>query len=272
MKETRRLQIKDKVFRIVDLKRLAAVFEEQADLAKQIETNYSIQYELHFSDGTTFESESVNLLENDILFTSKRPISIQFSYHNYSLSRRVSLSLDHGDSSYGNTIIVSGQEREWVNDIFARLDQALQGAIPQESWIKRHPTLTLNIIALGIGTFGYHLINTILNLAFANVDLAKHIKPPQEGSFLHFLVQVIKSNIWFFYIVKWVSKWLLGFFWGAFEVRRWFLNLWPSIELDMGPEHLKIEKNKRKKIYAVFALVIIPIVTALLYDIIKCFK
>ena len=40
----------------------------------------------------------------------------------------------------------------------------------------------------------------------------------------------------------------------------------------MGPEHLKIEKNKRKKIYAVFALVIIPIVTTLLYDIIKYFK
>jgi hypothetical protein len=34
LKETRRLKIKDKVFRIDDLKRLAAVFEEQADLAK----------------------------------------------------------------------------------------------------------------------------------------------------------------------------------------------------------------------------------------------
>lgn len=271
MKETRKLQIRDKVFKINDLKRLAGVFEEQAALAKQKEMHYSIEYELHFSDDTTVESEAFNILEDDILFTSKRPISIQFSYHNYSLKKQVSLSLNHGDSLYGNTIIVSGQEREWVNDIFARLSEALQGVTPQESWIKRHPTLMLNIIALGIGTFVYYLINIILNFAFTYVDLAKHIKPPQEGSFLHSLALIVKSNIWFFYLIGWVWKWLLGFFWGAFEVRRWFFNLWPTIELDLGPEHLRIEKKKRKKLYTVLGMIIIPIVAALLYDIIKFF-
>ena len=64
---------------------------------------------------------------------------------------------------------------------------------------------------------------------------------------------------------------VFGLFWGAYKVRRWFLNLWPSIELDIGPEHFKIEKQKRKKLYAVAVLVIFPIVTALLYDIIKIF-
>lgn len=271
MKETRKLQIKNKVFRVADLKRLAGVFEEQTALAKESEEHYSIEYEMHFSDDTTVESETINILEDDILFTSKRPLSIQFSYHNYTLNKRISLSLNHGDSSYGNTIIVSGQEREWVNDIFARLSEALQGVTPQESWVKQHPTLMLNIIALGIGTFGHHLIGIIMNYTLTNFDLAKHITPPQKGSFLHSLALIVKSNIWFFHLIGWIWKWFLGFLWGAFEVRRWFLNLWPTIELDLGPEHLKIEKNKRKKVYAVLAMIIIPIITALLYDIMKFF-
>jgi len=270
LKETRKLHIKDKVFNIDDLKKIALIFEEQASLARQNGERSSIEYELHFSDDTTVESEALDILEDDILF-SKRPISVQFSYHNYSLNRRISLSLNHGDSSYGNTIIVSGQEREWVNAIFARLTEILKGVTPQESWIKRHPTLLLNVIALGIGTFGCFLIDTIFKFTFANVDLGRHITPPKEGTFLHFLTIVIKSNTLIFYILGWIWRWCLGFFWGAYKVRRWFLNLWPSIELDIGPEHFKIEKQKRKKLYAVAVLVIFPIVTALLYDIIKIF-
>lgn len=269
MKETRKLHIKDKVFKIDDLKRFALIFEEQSNLARQNEEHSSLEYELLFSDDTTVESEALDILEDDILFSSKRPVSVQFSYHNYALNKRISLSLNHGDSSYGNTIIVSGQEREWVNDIFATLTEIIKGVAPQESWIKRHPTLLLNIIALGIGTFGYFLIDIILNLAFANIDLAKHIKPPKEGSLLYSLGLIIKSSLWFFYLVEWVWKWCLGYLWGAFEIRRWFLNLWPTIELDLGPEHLKIEKRKRKKIYAVFGLIIIPIFTALIYDLFK---
>lgn len=266
-KETRKLQIRDKIFKVDDLKRLASVLEDQSALAKNKEQHYSISYELHFSDDTIVESRTFSILEDDILFTSKRPLLIQFLYHNNDLNKRISLSLDHGDFPYRNSIIVSGQESEWVNDVFARLNTILQGVTPQESFVNRHPTLLLNIIALGVGTFGYNLINIIMDYTTINFDLAKHIAPIQEGSFLHSLSLIIRSHIWFFYGIGWILKWFLGFAWGAFEVRRWFLDLWPSIELDIGPEHLKIEKNKRKKVYAV----IVPIATALLYDVVKLF-
>lgn len=269
MKETKKCHIKDKVFNIDDLKRFAKIFEEQATLARENDEHHTHNYELNFSDDTTVESEALDILENDILFNTKRPITVQFSFLNYTLNRRFTLSLNHGDASYGNTIIVSGQEREWINDIFARLTEALNGVIPQESWIKRHPTLLLNIIALGIGTLGLFLIFSAADLVLLYTDFTKHIKPPKEGGFRYTLGQFIRSNLWFCYTITWAWKLLAGYALGAFEVRRWFLDLWPSIELDLGPEHLKIEKKKRKKIYTVFCLVIIPIIATIIFDIIK---
>jgi hypothetical protein len=71
LKETRKLHIKDKVFKIDDLKRFALIFEEQANLAGQNEEHNSLEYELHFSDDTTVESEALDILEDDILFSAK---------------------------------------------------------------------------------------------------------------------------------------------------------------------------------------------------------
>lgn len=66
MKETRKLQIRDKVFKIDDLKRLAGVFEEQSASAKENEEHHSIEYELHFSDDTTVESETLDSNKNTL--------------------------------------------------------------------------------------------------------------------------------------------------------------------------------------------------------------
>jgi len=62
----------------------------------------------------------------------------------------------------------------------------------------------------------------------------------------------------------------MGIPWAS-EVRRWLLNLWPEIELDFGPEHLKVEKLRRLRISIVFSIAIIPIILTIVYDIAKSF-
>jgi hypothetical protein len=55
----------------------------------------------------------------------------------------------------------------------------------------------------------------------------------------------------------------------ALPVRDWILELWPLIELDLGPEHLKIEKRRRARLAIVTAAIVLPILLRVLYDIVK---
>jgi hypothetical protein len=73
----------------------------------------------------------------------------------------------------------------------------------------------------------------------------------------------------FLYASGWLWRWMVGFMWGAFEVRRWLLATWPSIEFDFGLPHLQGEKVRRKRLVAVATLIIIPLFAQLLYDFLR---
>jgi hypothetical protein len=85
-----------------------------------------------------------------------------------------------------------------------------------------------------------------------SVDLAKFIVSLQP---------LIYTFIWF-------GRWLSGISF-AFGIRAWLLGLWPNIELDFGTIHHKKELQQRQGLWAVISLVVLPVVTALLYDFMK---
>jgi hypothetical protein len=74
-----------------------------------------------------------------------------------------------------------------------------------------------------------------------------------------------------FYLQEWIWRYGAGFLWGAFAVRSWLLAMWPSIEFDFGLQHLQREKIRRRRLAAVFVLIIVPIFASFLYDLIKHF-
>ena len=71
-------------------------------------------------------------------------------------------------------------------------------------------------------------------------------------------------------LIELLSYWLMGIPWAPY-IRNWLLNLWPVIEFDFGPEHMKVEKLRRLRISIVFSTAIIPIVIAIGYDLLKYF-
>ncbi len=72
-----------------------------------------------------------------------------------------------------------------------------------------------------------------------------------------------------FYILSWVWNWLVGWAWRAGSLTRWILSSWPNIELDFGADHLKLEKQRRKRIYLLLTIVIVPITISVILDIVK---
>jgi hypothetical protein len=188
------------------------------------------------------------------------------SYRNLSDGRFISVSLAHGNSSYGNEATVRGAESAWVNANSQSLQDVLNRVKPQTSWVRRHETLLLNLIALGIGNavivMGHILDGLILKMGWNPTLLRLPASWAQAFSTLHWLGPVLFLSIWVF-------RWLIGIFLGAPAVWRWLLAMWPSIEFDFGLPHLQIEKVQRQRLASVFVLIIVPIFTSLLYDLIK---
>lgn len=264
MKQTRRLRIRQRIFRIDDLKRIAGVFDDQARLATKSDHHHKVEYTLHFADDTSFEGDTPALLD-DTVVQIKRPVKVEFDFCNFKLERRISFSVTHGHSEYGNGFWVSANEETWLNDNFIKLESFVKGAEPQLFWFSRHPFILANLLALGVGCLGMFLIDGFWSFVgppqinFSQSSLAK-LKT------LHTFIAA--HQIWF-YLFDWFWKWLFGWLWGAVSIANWFLSAWPNIDLDFGANHLKIEKKRQKKIVVVMTLIVVPILLAIIQNIIE---
>jgi hypothetical protein len=186
------------------------------------------------------------------------------SLRDFSLAREryISVTLDHGDAAHRNLITLSGTERAWLSDTFLTLKDAVDRTRPQVSWLRRHPTLLLNLIALGLGSLGMLLFDGVASLLLPKLNIPPL---PADSPWRPYLTSLLPL----LYVAQWIWRWLVGFVWGAVAVRDWLLTLWPSIEFDFGLAHLQSEKVRRARMRAVGALVVLPILTSLAVDWLK---
>jgi len=262
MKKTRTISISNRVFKTKDLTRIANIIDDEDE-----NSSNSKSFMVRFDDDTTVESESKKILSDEYLNAPTRPVGIKMSWRDYSNDQYITLSLKHGDSNYGNAVSISGQE-PWLSHKFMALKEAIDQVQPQDIWFRRHPTILLNFIALGIGILGTFVIEILLSGFFYVFELDNIISPLPDDSDWR---QIIQSAQPILYLFDWVFKWGLGFLWGAYFVRKWLFAMWPSIEFTFGLPHQQHEKKRRKRLNTVGALVILPIVIKVIYDLIKYF-
>lgn len=267
MKQTRNLEIEEKVFEKADLKRFSEILDKQKKLAEELDHHYQLDYSISFEDKTSFNSDSSSIFEESSIDT-KRPLDVMFSFYNYTLGRRIDLRLTHGMSSYGNDLTVSGQDSEWVNDQFMILKERIDAVKPQGTWFSKHPLVLINLVALGIGSSGMLIIGWLVNLMLPETSPTLTVSPETVEKFKD-IVEHLSSYSATFYIFGWFWRWFLGYMWGAYEVSKWFLKAWPSVELDFGAEHLKKEKQIRERLVALGSLVVFPVLLTICLDLIK---
>ncbi|MEQ2005964.1 MAG: hypothetical protein ABMA26_04125 [Limisphaerales bacterium] len=268
MHQTRRILISERVFSGKDLSRIAEIFDKQAALAKKSDHHSSLNFVVRYSDDTTLEGDSSQIFDDESLVYSARPVAIRMSFNNYKLKRSISLSLDHGDSSssFTNAAELSAEEPAWLGENFLAMKEALDVVRPQTCWLRKHPTILFHLIAVGIGCIAEAFFDGALTLLFRAVDLSEVVRPlPQDSPWR----RVIASAYPFFYLMGWLWRWMLGSCFGAYSVHKWLLAAWPKVELDIGLDHLKMEKSKRQRLQAALVLGGLPIAANLLTDLIK---
>ena len=93
MKQTRKLAVRDRVFGLADMERIAAIFAKQQQLARKSNHQASAQFEIKFSDDTSLEADSSDVL-CDMLNGPARPASVRFLFANYDLDRCLGFDAD----------------------------------------------------------------------------------------------------------------------------------------------------------------------------------
>lgn len=269
-KKTRKILIANRVFTLSDLIRVASIFKEQSELAIRSSEDFNVAYTIYFSDDSTIESDSPDVLAEKFLIGPARPTDVRFTFRNYTSSNYLSFKLSHGDSShsYGNMAEIGSEDIAWLGQNYLGIKEAIETARPQTFWFKKHPTFLLNLIALGIGRSYLLFIELIIEVLFSYIRLETVIQPLSESSPWR---DVLLLLLPFLYVFWWLWAWFWGHLMGAYAVRKWLLSLWPNIELDFGTNHLLTEKTRRGRLTLVMTLITVPIVVNLTYDILKQF-
>jgi hypothetical protein len=268
--KTRKIPITDRVFTLRDLVKIASIFKERSEEALRLDEDFNVTYTVYFSDDSTIESKSLDILDEKFLIGPARPTDVRFTFRNYTSSNYLSFRLSHGSSSYssGNMAEISSEDTAWLGQNFLDIKESIETAKPQTFWFIKHPTLLLNLIALGIGSSYLLFTELIIEVLFNYIRLETVIQPLSESSPWR---EVLLLSLPFLYIFWWLWAWLLGHFTGAYTVRRWLLDLWPNIEFDFGANHLLTEKARRSRFALVLTLITVPIVVNLTYDTLKRF-
>lgn len=227
--ESRKIWIGRKVFTLVDLKKIASVFESLKTGSDQ----ERIIVKIECIDECSYASSGTDVL-NDVSATAKKIQSVSMSYINLSDDKEVNLFLNHGDSG-PNTFSCSGADRAWVNGLLTTIQDILGTVKPQKCFIRDHSLISISLLAISFA-FGLHFI---FNIAVQ----WKFIEIPPLPSHIPVIVP---------FIFSWSLFLLFGLMAAAWNLDK-LLKYWPWIEIQADASHLNIEQQTRARIYFIVA-------------------
>lgn len=249
MRETRDKKINKKVLQKEDIRRVWKIINSQYKYSKDQNNHSSLDLGLDCGD-IQYQSESSELLEDGDLIDLKKIESISIQYYDYKLNRRIFVQLRSGN--YGSSFMVKGDDRDWVAGIFNQLEVIFEAVKPQDHWFIVYNKIIFHIVAI---IFGF-LITSIM---------IKFITPDPNPNMVR---DFIYSNNFYVYTSRIVIYWFCGllpstiFIYGVNE-------LYPSVEFDFGPEHKKLEKNKRIKLGIFIGFIIVSILLPIFINVVS---
>jgi len=259
IKESRYSKIQNRVIDLNAAYKLASIVNEEYLKSKNSREGGSISFLAKCADKSSFESKDVSIFSADSMLNTKRVESLEMTYHSYHSKSSINIELAHGDTEYGNSITIRGEDSTWVNGIMRKLEDVLNSFKPQNTFIKNHKGLFNIVFALSIGTILMWIIRFIFSPQEPPTDLENWEKSLHE----------IFDR---FPIVQAILRYSLGIVVGylpAKDITNKLISLWPSIEIQIGPEHTFLEKNRRKWIINAVLLGLVPLLVSLIYDFLK---
>jgi hypothetical protein len=199
-------------------------------------------YSVDATDNTSFESQSNKIFDENEVIENRNVRKISMRFYTLDNSKNIEIQIVHSiqNENSENFILVSGDDSNWVNGILSRLTEIIKLA-------EKQPEIK--------DKSGYLMFFTFL------------------------LFNVVYFRMCFDFLEKSISNtWLVIFFIVGIPIlsliflSKFFTyldGLWPSVELQTGPNYMQKPKENRNKAQWILVSIILPLLLALIYDLIK---
>lgn len=255
--EHRQVYIRDKVVGLRSIQALARFVIAQADdIPSEDREKVDLTLVARCEDGSSFQSDDISIFADDSRVWQRRVTHFSATYSFYPSKARIEISVKNGADQA--LIAVSGRNRIWVAGTLESLVGIFGSFPPQENFYLKHRRLMNFLVAMGIGS----ILMFLLSLLSVSSSEAKE---PED---LRWLVDAMNRFPIIQYFFKYTLTWFLGWPWTD-NITRYFSLLWPSIELQVGPDHLLIEKRRRKLYGGIFLLGVLPLSLSIVLDLLK---
>ncbi|WP_284653539.1 hypothetical protein [Flavobacterium terrisoli] len=243
IREKRRLTFGYKRITPLTIRAFSNIIESEIqDLKSQNIDNYYVMYSVDATDNTSFESQSNEIFSESQVIENRAVRKIGMHFYTLDNSKNIEIQIIHSvqNENSENFILVSGDYSNWVNGVLTRLSEIIALAENQPK-IKDKTGYVMLFICV--------LFNVVYFKFFYNFFV--------ENNTNEFL------GIFLIAGVPILSLILLN------KLFAYFDNLWPSVELQTGPNYLQKPKENRRKAYIIIFSIITPLVLRLLYDLMK---
>lgn len=243
-------KIEKVVLKEEDILRITDFF--QSEYKKMCEDKYK-DLKISFK----IDSEKKYLFKNEETINSsfiKNNKVIQIEYNLFSESKRISLFLTHdGNRGYENEFDIKGSDPDWVDLTYSRFNEMLDSVEPQKEWFKK-----IKIFLYIIACFEIAVLAVLIS------TLTRNNISSDESVLKIFLGNDKNIGI----PIEWIIIFAISLSFCAILTLLFekIEALWPSVEFDFGPNHLRFEKNRRKKIGVFITVIFIPIFIAFLFS------
>ncbi len=247
--ESRYIKFRDIILTLVDIKKLAKVVIEEYENRKPLASSAWVRFSITCDDGSRFESKDADFFDDPII-SSKRVMAIKMIYSASQEELKIEISHDASGIPGGirdNVVQVEGLDSKWVNSTLKKLGEIIDGFTPQKSFVIQHPKISELLAAINIGIILIGIYSLLIPYSQPSSSL---IMPPMLILILDTPLKIIL--IYFIY-------WMAGLLPAKILMPK-INQLWPIVELQLGPEHKLTEKQRRIQISGFFLLVVVPII------------
>lgn len=236
--EKREAPISGRVFTVKDVQKLRDV--AQQFLLDLTERSREFDLVLNFEDNYSWQTNVPEEVDQELKKNAKRILSFKIRVSDYATRSSIEIHATHGDNAFGNSVSVSGSNRQWVSDAFTRLIECIQSCKPQATRFRKWGNVYVFGASIVLGVTVANFASKLTGGSGTSNDADK----------------ITNTVLVFFWIAALTTALAIPFMIAIWE--RLTKN-WPSIEIQIGPEHTFLESRRRAWLGWAVATVIVPI-------------
>lgn len=245
------IPIEDKVFSVDDIMELARIL--YAAFSASRSNNKTVTYFLALWDGQSYELVDQNPTQLRQIITSKKVTKINFDFFDFSKENRVAIKIAEGDS-WGNKIDIDTKGDAAFNKLRGQIEDWLESVKPQNNLYLKYRSLLAPIVRIYFGVLTIELVYLVVgHIGIKPIEHPTHLELDLRNFLSTYRIPV-------FLALAYLEG--LPWQWRLFD---YLDKLWPPVEFDFGPEHLRQSKSQRKYAGYITTAIVIPVLFQFLF-------